>query len=615
MTNLASIKLVIWDLDDTFWKGTLSEGSVLPVPENIRLLESLSKHGVVNSICSKNDETQALIMLERIGVAQWFVFNSIDWTPKGMRIGAIIKRIGLRPENCLFIDDNPFNLAEVSSAVPGINVETPDVLTDLRITLANKPANDKSLIRLKQYRILEKRRLAEESAVDNTTFLYNAGVTVYVEEDCILHKERIYELILRTNQLNFTKWRCSRRDLDNLLSDKLAHCGYVRVSDKFGDYGIVGFFAVKDGRLVHFLFSCRILGLGVEQYIYAILNYPELTVQGPVSSLVDDGQAPEWINSSSDNRSLKAESILPKVIFKGNCELKQMAWYLDTTSIKEEFAYINDCGQNIEFTIHSVNYLSFPFLSQPQKDLLLQECVFSDADMFDTDMFSPDISLILLSTMPEANLGVYQHKKSGIKIAFGEWRFPLTDQNNWEGYINGTLFSSGNVFTHEWLERFSMGWDAIGPLSPDEVAANAQVLLERINPRTKVCYILGSEMPFLGNKQPNYEGRHLVHAEINRRMRSLAHRDNRVFLIDVNDYLRNQKDFTDNINHFQRRVYYEMAIKANAIIAECTGAPIAEKGRIYLWNRIFADMLGRAGVFHTHLYSCFRRLFKKGDCS
>ena len=611
MLDLSSLKLVIWDLDDTFWKGTLSEGGVIPIPENNDLLISLSEHGVINTICSKNDFSCAIKKLEALGVAQWFVFNSIDWTPKGTRIGKILKRIGLRPENCLFIDDNPFNLAEASSSMPELHVATPSILPEIRAYFDSVPANDLKFTRLNHYRVLEKRRLAEDSATDNTSFLFDAGITVRIGEDCLAHKERIQELILRTNQLNFTKWRCSERDLEDLLVDKRSRCGYVCVSDKYGDYGLSGFFALNQGRLVHFLFSCRILGLGVEQYVYQYLGYPTLIVNGDVSSQVNDGPAPKWINSTYDAKTQKKEASSKKVIFKGNCELKQMSWYLDTTGVKEEFAYVNDRGQNIEFAIHSVNYLSFPFLSQSQKDLILNECSFADTNMFDSEMYSPDVALVLLSTMPEANLGVYQHKTSKIKIAFGEALFPLTDPKNWDGYIRGELFTSGNVFTQEWLNRFSNEWVSLGALSPDEIEDNAHTLLKQISPMAKVCYILGSETPFLGNKQPNYEGRHLLHAEINRRMRSLAERENRVFLIDVNDYIRGQRDFTNNINHFQRRIYYEMALKANAIIAECTGAPVSEKGRFYLWSRILADLLERSGFFSSRLYNITRRVLMK----
>ena len=69
-------------------------------------------------------------------------------------------------------------------------------------------------------------------------------------------------------------------------------CGYVTVSDKFGDYGIVGFFAIENGWCEHFLFSCRTIGLGIEQYVYASLGWPALQVVGEVVKEVDKSPAP-----------------------------------------------------------------------------------------------------------------------------------------------------------------------------------------------------------------------------------------------------------------------------------------------------------------------------------
>ncbi len=46
---------------------------------------------------------------------------------------------------------------------------------------------------------------------------------------------------------------------------------------EYGEYGIVGFYAVKDNTLVHFLFSCRTLGMGIEQYTYEKIGCPKLS--------------------------------------------------------------------------------------------------------------------------------------------------------------------------------------------------------------------------------------------------------------------------------------------------------------------------------------------------
>lgn len=77
------IKLVIWDLDETFWKGTLSEGEITPIANNIELVKLLSYHGIINSISSKNDFEKAKAKQTELGVWDYFVFPVINWNPKG----------------------------------------------------------------------------------------------------------------------------------------------------------------------------------------------------------------------------------------------------------------------------------------------------------------------------------------------------------------------------------------------------------------------------------------------------------------------------------------------------------------------------------------------------
>lgn len=93
----------------------------------------------------------------------------------------------------------------------------------------------------------------------------------------------MHELIFRANQLNFTKVRSTKDELKALFEDKNAKCEYITAYDKYGEYGIVGFYAVKDNTLVHFLFSCRTLGMGIEQYTYEKIGCPKLDIVGDVS--------------------------------------------------------------------------------------------------------------------------------------------------------------------------------------------------------------------------------------------------------------------------------------------------------------------------------------------
>ena len=101
--NFSKIKLVIWDLDDTFWEGTLSEGGITPISKHLDFIKILTDRGIVNSICSKNDKEVAENQLAELDILDYFVFRSIDWSPKGQRVSKLIKDMGLRPQNCLFL--------------------------------------------------------------------------------------------------------------------------------------------------------------------------------------------------------------------------------------------------------------------------------------------------------------------------------------------------------------------------------------------------------------------------------------------------------------------------------------------------------------------------------
>lgn len=77
-----TIKLVIWDLDDTFWAGTLSEGAVTAISRNIDIVQRLTYRGIINSIASKNDFDSARDKLIELGVWEYFVFPQIVWHPR-----------------------------------------------------------------------------------------------------------------------------------------------------------------------------------------------------------------------------------------------------------------------------------------------------------------------------------------------------------------------------------------------------------------------------------------------------------------------------------------------------------------------------------------------------
>ncbi len=605
--EVSKIKLVIWDLDDTFWEGTISEGIIKPINSNIELVQNLTKRGIINSICSKNDIIPTENKLNELGVSYLFVFKSINWEPKGKRISLLIKAMGLRPNNCLFIDDNIINLNEAIFYEPTLMTLEAKDIPFLTKCITELPIKDPQQERLKQYQILEKKHIAKENSNDNLDFLFSSNTQVNIHNDCLNQINRIYELVSRTNQLNYTKVRSTKEELIELCSDTSIQSGYVTVKDKFGDYGIVGFYAIKNNKLIHYLFSCRTIGQGVEQYVYSYLNYPYLNIIGEVVNQVTKTPAPAWINNKIYTTKSHKSISNHKIILKGGCDLKIMVEYLNTSSLIEEFTYISPQKKNnIEHSVHSINYLYLPFLPTNEKDILSKECIFNDDNFFQTSIYDKDVSLIFLSTMVEPNLGIYRNKRNGIKIAFGEYIYPLTDRKNWDAYINGTIFTADNHFTKEWLIEFSNKYEFIGHLTPKEILENIKLLISKISPKAKVCYLLGSETPYLKNTQKNYENRHLIYKEINDLIREFSKTNDRVMYIDFNDYIKGQEDFTNNINHFQRRVYYEVATKANEFISNLTGQKLAQKGRFYLFYKSLIDRIGQTGFYQTKFYSFIR---------
>ena len=605
--DFSCLKLIVWDLDDTFWKGTLSEGGVTVLEDNVALIRELTDRGIVNSICSKNDETEVFSQLEKIGIREMFVFCSINWDPKGKRLKNLICDMGLQPKHTLFIDDNVQNLKEAQHYMPDLMVAQPEVIKDLKEKVSRMPITDAQHKRLSNYMVLEKKQNAKANASDNLEFLYSCNIRVDIHHDCLNVIDRLYELVNRTNQLNFTKRRDTYDNLKALLEDKSVNAGYVSVRDKFGDYGIVGFYAERNRTLIHFLFSCRTIGQGIEQYVYAHLNYPQLKVAGSVVSQVTDGTIPNWINQKDIEIEECQKKSHQKVVIKGGCDFKSMTSYFQTSNLYEEFSYVGKSGNNIENVSHSTNYLNLPFLNEEVKKQLLKDCIFLDEGMFHTAMYDDDVKIVFLSTLIDSNLGVYRNKENGVCIAFGEKTYPLTDPCMWQLYVTGKIFTADNSFTIDYLRRFSEKYEFLGGLTPEQILDNAKKTLSKISPEAKACYLLGSETPYLNNTQRNYHERELFYREVNVLFRKLATEDSRVLIIDFNDFIHGQEDFNDNINHFVRRVYYEAACVANKYIQIATGGRIKQKGKMYLYVMSLVDKIEKTGFFQSDFYLVVRK--------
>ncbi len=272
------IKCVIWDLDETLWSGTLAEGETpCPRPAITALIPKLDRHGIINSVCSKNNIAAARPVLERMGIWEYVVFPVIAFAPKGEAIRGIIERLQLRAANVLFVDDNAANRLEALHYNPGLmtgDANDEGFLADMEAVV--KDARGPS--RLEQYRVLERKSEARGSYSSNTDFLRDSRITVCLVRNPadLMYKDRIVELANRANQLNFTTSRFAPGEFEALVERPGVVHGCVFAYDRHGDYGLSGFFAFDESprrrSLSHFVFSCRIMNMGIEQAVYARLR-------------------------------------------------------------------------------------------------------------------------------------------------------------------------------------------------------------------------------------------------------------------------------------------------------------------------------------------------------
>lgn len=424
------VRLVIWDLDETFWDGTLCEGGITYHSGHHDIVIALCHRGIMSSICSRNDFAPVEEILREKGIWDYFIFPSIDWTSKADRVAKIIAETQLRPETVLFVDDNPGNRAQVKAAIPAIQIaDRPDIAGFLDDPgFKGKP--DRELTRLRHYKVLEERQSAlSASGGDDTAFLRQSGIVVDIIYDVEQHIDRAVELVNRTNQLNFTKRRlpddpaAARAELLEDISQHHAKAGLVSVRDRYGDYGICGFFLVHGlgvyeyTKTIHFAFSCRCLGMGVEQWVYDLIGRPEIEIVGEVASRLDSPV--DWINTGrgSQNAAATAKPKFREIRLRGGCELEVLAYYFRSRAERCTAELVTPIG-SFNRPTHSSAVLARALQGLSTDHLRALKILKMDPAYFDTTFFEPcdEGTVLVYSPSTDTELSVYRHKKSGLEM-------------------------------------------------------------------------------------------------------------------------------------------------------------------------------------------------------
>jgi FkbH-like protein len=291
------VKCVIWDLDHTLLSGVYLESGAQPPPPDPAMLGVLGRlrgRGIIHAIATRNPPEAARYAARVTGLE--FAAAECGWGRKSDAVRRIITDLGLAPDAVAFVDDDLYERAEVSLAVPEALVLSPEDMAEAVGWPEFSPATVTAEARRRGEMYAERRRRQEEArafAGSRDAFLRYCGTAVKITPAVAADAPRLHELSVRTHQFNTTGEAVAEAALRALIASPAHQVTTVRLSDRFGDDGLVGGSIVEFGGGVSgdsppeastaepgpgpvwavrlLMMSCRAMGRGVIEALLAWL--------------------------------------------------------------------------------------------------------------------------------------------------------------------------------------------------------------------------------------------------------------------------------------------------------------------------------------------------------
>ena len=282
-------KLVALDCDDTLWAGICGEdgpaGVTLDEPRRAlqEFFAERKRQGMLLALVSKNNEEDVLETFrahpEMPLALEDFVARRINWEPKSANLASLAAELSLGLDSFILVDDNPKECREAQAARPEVlAVPLPPDAAGIPAFLRQVWAFDRAgvtaedLRRSGLYHLEAQRAAARRSAPSLDDFLASLDLSIDIAPLTPAQVPRVAQLTQRTNQMNTSLIRRTESEIRTMPEE----CLTVSVRDRFGDYGLTGvvIFRAEQGSLVvdTMLFSCRVLGRGVERRALAHLG-------------------------------------------------------------------------------------------------------------------------------------------------------------------------------------------------------------------------------------------------------------------------------------------------------------------------------------------------------
>ncbi len=287
-----SKKALIFDCDNTLWKGILGEDGENGVEmtskspggvffEEVQYLaKELSAKGIIIGLNSKNNHDDVSKIIKNNKALSLkeseIVIEKINWNDKVTNLRAIATELNIGLDSIVFVDDSDFEINLVKEYLPEVHTlqvpkslhEYPNILREnLGLFYSILSTKDDSS-RIQSYKEQSLRDEVKRNFDDIIDYLKSLKLEMIIHIDQVSLIERMAQLTQKTNQFNLTTKRYAYTDVENFVNENKFITFAFEVNDRFGNFGITGeSFIAMDGHeatIDTFLMSCRVLGRNLE---------------------------------------------------------------------------------------------------------------------------------------------------------------------------------------------------------------------------------------------------------------------------------------------------------------------------------------------------------------
>lgn len=282
-------KALALDLDNTLWGGVVGDDGVDGIQigqengvaqsyyEFQQYIKAQKDLGVLLTVCSKNEHENALAGLNHPEGAlkpDDFIVIKANWDSKDRNIADTAAELNILPESIVFVDDNPAEREIVRAQLAGVIAPSMDGVENyIRVLDRNgffevTSFSEDDLKRNEMYKANAERAAQQSAFANYEEYLHSLDMTAVIDDFIPVYIQRITQLTNKSNQFNVTTKRYTQAEMETVAADENYIRLYGKLTDKFGDNGIVSVvIGKKNDKVLEmelWLMSCRVLKRDME---------------------------------------------------------------------------------------------------------------------------------------------------------------------------------------------------------------------------------------------------------------------------------------------------------------------------------------------------------------